>query len=146
MHVEGRVNGQDFTIERSVRGRGKGKLTFQLDGADLTMAEIKLTQAEVDRHLAADMLMRAVFHGQADITALLEVRGCDGDCRVLGVPAGAVGQPSAGLPSSRAAADGMHDQTAQQGTQTGRQPAVCLHAVASLSCASSARLGQRNGA
>eukprot|EP00891_Asterochloris_glomerata_P004273 jgi/Astpho2/4273/Aster-x0198 len=72
VHVEGRVNGQDFTIERSVRGRGKGKLTFQLDGADLTMAEIKLTQAEVDRHLAADMLMRAVFHGQADITALLE--------------------------------------------------------------------------
>ena len=77
MRVNGRVNGQDFVIERSVRGRGKGKLTFELDTVDLTMAEIKLTQAEVDRHLAADMLMRAVFHGQADITVLLEVRGCN---------------------------------------------------------------------
>ena len=84
MRVEGRVNGQDFAVERTVRGRGKGKLTFKLDDADLTMAEIKLTQAEVDRHLAADMLMRAVFHGQADITALLEV----GDATSVTVAAG----------------------------------------------------------
>ena len=96
MRVNGRVNGQDFAIERSVRGRGKGKLTFELDTVDLTMAEIKLTQAEVDRHLAADMLMRAVFHGQADITALLEVRECGKSCGLHVVPAGTVGQPNTG--------------------------------------------------
>ena len=99
VRVEGRVNGQDFAIERSVRGRGKGKLTFELDSADLTMAEIKLTQAEVDRHLATDMLMRAVFHGQADITALSEVRGCDecdSGCGLHVIPAGTVGSPITG--------------------------------------------------
>ena len=32
-----------------------------------------MTQAEIDRVLGTDLLVRAVFHGQSDVTALLEV-------------------------------------------------------------------------
>ena len=59
-------------------GRRKGgpkrtALKFEFDGKDLTCLEQRLTQAEVDRVLGSDLLVRAVFHGQADVTALLEV-------------------------------------------------------------------------
>jgi hypothetical protein len=48
-------------------------LTFQLDGEDLTGADARLTQAQIERRLAIGLLARASFHGQADITSLLEV-------------------------------------------------------------------------
>ena len=62
-------------------GRKKGgpkrtALKFEYDGEDLTCLEQRLTQAEIDRILGSDLLVRAVFHGQADVTALLEVFLC----------------------------------------------------------------------
>lgn len=48
-------------------------LRFELDGEDMTGADARLTQAEIERRLAVGLLARASFHGQADITALLEV-------------------------------------------------------------------------
>ncbi len=50
-------------------------LRFELDGADLTGADARLTQALIERELSVGLLSRAAFHGQADITSLLEVRG-----------------------------------------------------------------------
>ncbi len=49
-------------------------LRFELDGEDLTGADSRLTQAQIERRLAVGLLARASFHGQADITSLLEVR------------------------------------------------------------------------
>ncbi len=62
-------------------GRKKGgpkrtALKFEYDGEDLTCLEQRLTQAEIDRILGSDLLVRAIFHGQADVTALLEVASC----------------------------------------------------------------------
>lgn len=62
-------------------GRRKGgpkrtALKFDFDGEDLTRLEQRLTQAEIDRVLGSDLLVRAAFHGQADVTALLEVASC----------------------------------------------------------------------
>lgn len=54
-------------------GAKKTALKFEYDGEDLTYLEQKLTQAEIDRVLGSDLLVRAVFHGQADVTGLLEV-------------------------------------------------------------------------
>ena len=54
-------------------GPKKTALKFEYDGEDLTCLEQRLTQAEIDRVLGSDLLVRAVFHGQADVTALLEV-------------------------------------------------------------------------
>ena len=54
-------------------GAKKTALRFEYDGEDLTCLEQKLTQAEIDRVLGTDLLVRAVFHGQSDVTALLEV-------------------------------------------------------------------------
>lgn len=48
-------------------------LRFEVDGEDLTGADARLTQAAIERRLAVGLLARASFHGQADITALLEV-------------------------------------------------------------------------
>lgn len=76
--LQGRVNGQPFLIERTIKA-GKKKTTakktalrFEYAGEDLTCLEQRLTQAEIDRVLGCDLLVRSVFHGQADITALLE--------------------------------------------------------------------------
>lgn len=55
-------------------GPKKTALRFEYGGEDLTRLEQRLTQAEIDRVLGSDLLVRAVFHGQADVTALLEVR------------------------------------------------------------------------
>ena len=52
----------------------KTALRFEYGGKDMTCLEQRLTQAEIDRVLGCDLLVRSVFHGQADITALLEVR------------------------------------------------------------------------
>ncbi len=62
-------------------GRRKGgpkrtALKFEHGDEDLTCLEQRLTQAEIDRILGSDLLVRAVFHGQADVTALLEVPLC----------------------------------------------------------------------
>ncbi|KAA6423047.1 MAG: hypothetical protein FRX49_07035 [Trebouxia sp. A1-2] len=84
--LRGHVNGKPFAIERSIKrhvdlvacsGRRKGgpkrtALKFDFDGEDLTRLEQRLTQAEIDRVLGSDLLVRAAFHGQADVTALLE--------------------------------------------------------------------------
>ena len=40
----------------------------------MTKAEARLTQAAIEEHLAVDLLARVAFHGQTDITALLEVQ------------------------------------------------------------------------
>ncbi|KAL0053768.1 hypothetical protein WJX82_010500 [Trebouxia sp. C0006] len=76
--LRGHVNGKTFAIERSIKsGKKKGgpkrtALKFEYDGEDLTCLEQRLTQAEIDRILGSDLLVRAIFHGQADVTALLE--------------------------------------------------------------------------
>lgn len=54
-------------------GPKKTALKFEYSGEDLTCLEQRLTQAEIDRVMGSDLLVRAVFHGQADVTALLEV-------------------------------------------------------------------------
>ncbi len=54
-------------------GPKRTALKFEYGGEDLTRLEQRLTQAEIDRVLGSDLLVRAVFHGQADVTALLEV-------------------------------------------------------------------------
>jgi len=53
--------------------RGKGALRFELDGQDLTKADKRLTDAEIGRHLPLDLFERAVFYGQTEVSALLEV-------------------------------------------------------------------------
>ncbi|KAL3150757.1 hypothetical protein ABBQ32_000532 [Trebouxia sp. C0010 RCD-2024] len=76
--LRGHVNTVPFVIERSIKsgkrktGAKKTALKFEYDGEDLTYLEQKLTQAEIDRVLGSDLLVRAVFHGQADVTGLLE--------------------------------------------------------------------------
>lgn len=52
------------------------KLTLEVAGEDLTKAEARLTQAAIEEHLAVNLLARVAFHGQTDITALLEVAHC----------------------------------------------------------------------
>ena len=53
--------------------RGLASLRFTHAGEDLTGAEARLTQAEMDRVLGCQLLTRVVFHSQADIAGLLEV-------------------------------------------------------------------------
>ena len=53
--------------------RGKGALRFELDGQDLTKADKRLTDAEIARHFPLDLFERAVFYGQTEVSALLEV-------------------------------------------------------------------------
>ena len=55
------------------RGPSKTALRFEYGGEDMTCLEQRLTQAAIDRVLASDLLVRAAFHGQSDMTALLEV-------------------------------------------------------------------------
>ncbi len=49
-------------------------MRFELNGEDLTGADARLTQAVIERELSVGLLSRAAFHGQADITSLLEAR------------------------------------------------------------------------
>ena len=49
------------------------QLSLEIGGEDLTKADARLTQATIEEHLAVDLLARVAFHGQSDITALLEV-------------------------------------------------------------------------
>ncbi|KAK9812526.1 hypothetical protein WJX73_005975 [Symbiochloris irregularis] len=70
--VEGTVNDKPFSVERAASRRGIASLTFQLDGQDLTMQETRMTQQQIDQHLCAQLLPRAVFHTQTDIANLLE--------------------------------------------------------------------------
>ncbi|BDA43191.1 hypothetical protein COCOBI_04-2030 [Coccomyxa sp. Obi] len=72
VRIDGAVNGRSFTVERSTRRKALATLRFELDGEDLTGADARLTQATIERRLAVGLLARASFHGQADITALLE--------------------------------------------------------------------------
>ena len=53
--------------------RGRGALRFELDGVDKTGAEQRLTQAAIDETFSTDLLTRAVFFGQTEVNALLEV-------------------------------------------------------------------------
>ena len=54
--------------------KGKGTLRFELAGRDLTKADKRLTDAEIARHFPLPLLERAVFYGQTEVSALLEVR------------------------------------------------------------------------
>jgi hypothetical protein len=56
--------------------KGLAGLRFELGGEDLTGADAHLTQAAIESRLAVGLLSRACFHGQADITALLEAGPC----------------------------------------------------------------------
>ena len=56
------------------RRKALAGLRFELDGKDLTGADARLTQAAIERELSVGLLSRAAFHGQADITSLLEAR------------------------------------------------------------------------
>ncbi|KAK9830414.1 hypothetical protein WJX72_011641 [[Myrmecia] bisecta] len=75
--VEGNVNGAPFTLERATSRKKLMALKFEVAGEDLTKADARLTQAEIERVLAADLLTRVVFHGQADATSLLEANDRD---------------------------------------------------------------------
>ncbi|KAK9831282.1 hypothetical protein WJX74_010231 [Apatococcus lobatus] len=70
--VTGLINGNEFIVERATRRKKLAKLTLKIAGEDLTKAEARLTQAAIEEHLAVDLLARVAFHGQSDITALLE--------------------------------------------------------------------------
>ena len=54
--------------------RGLARLRFELGGEDISGAEARITRDLLERHLAVSLLGRAVFHGQADLHALLEVK------------------------------------------------------------------------
>lgn len=54
--------------------KGRGALKFELDGQDRTGAEMKITQAAIDEAFSTDLLTRAVFFGQTEVNALLEVK------------------------------------------------------------------------
>ena len=71
--VEGLVNSVPFTVERWVvrNGRGSG-LLFELDGKDVTKQEMRLTQEAIDSTLGTQLLGRAAFYGQSEISSLLE--------------------------------------------------------------------------
>jgi len=64
-----------FMVLLPMRWRRKqlASLRFLVDGEDLTGADARLTQMAIERRLAVSLLSRAAFHGQADITSLLEV-------------------------------------------------------------------------
>ncbi|CAD7699660.1 unnamed protein product [Ostreobium quekettii] len=70
--LQGQVNNQEFIIERSVRRRGRTSLVFQVDGQDITKADARLTQQEIDEFLGAEALCNAAFLGHGSVTALLE--------------------------------------------------------------------------
>lgn len=53
--------------------KGRGALRFELDGVDRTAAEMKLTQEAIDETFSTDLMTRAVFFGQTEVNALLEV-------------------------------------------------------------------------
>ena len=55
-------------------------LRFELGGEDRTGADARLTQALIEQELRVGLLSRAVFHGQADITSLLEARPLTSCC------------------------------------------------------------------
>lgn len=71
--LQGQVNNQEFIIERSVRRRGRTNLVFQVDGKDITKADARLTQQEIDELLGTEVLCNAAFLGHVSVTALLEV-------------------------------------------------------------------------
>ncbi len=54
-------------------GSVSSKLSFQHNGQNLTCSDQKATQRQLDQKLKSDLLVSAAFHGQADITSLLEV-------------------------------------------------------------------------
>ena len=56
------------------RRKALAGLRFELGGEDRTGADARLTQALIEAELRVGLLSRAAFHGQADITSLLEVR------------------------------------------------------------------------
>ena len=56
------------------RRKALAGLRFELGGEDRTGADARLTQALIERELRVGLLSRAAFHGQADITSLLEAR------------------------------------------------------------------------
>lgn len=56
--------------------KGRGALRFELGGIDKTAAEMKLTQEAIDEAFSTDLLTRAVFFGQTEVNALLEVSLC----------------------------------------------------------------------
>lgn len=62
-----------FCRGKQRRGAVKTALRFEHDEEDLTCLEQRLTQAAIDRVMGTDLLVRAAFHGQSDVTALLEV-------------------------------------------------------------------------
>ncbi|KAK9831419.1 hypothetical protein WJX81_003210 [Elliptochloris bilobata] len=72
VRVEGTVNGERFVVERITRRKQLARLTFELGGTDCTGADARLTQAAIEARLAASMLARVAFHGQADVNGLLE--------------------------------------------------------------------------
>ena len=54
------------------RRKALAGLRFELGGEDRTGADARLTQALIEAQLRVGLLSRAAFHGQADITSLLE--------------------------------------------------------------------------
>lgn len=56
------------------RRKGLAALRFEAGGEDCTGADARLTQAALEARLGVGLLSRAAFHGQADITAMLEAR------------------------------------------------------------------------
>lgn len=55
-------------------GKATSNLSFQHNGEDLTCLDQRATQRQLDQKLKSDLLVSAAFHGQADITSLLEVQ------------------------------------------------------------------------
>lgn len=66
------------TMLCSLQMSKKLRLTFELEGQDLTQQDTDMTQRLINSELATELMCDAVFFGQNDVTRLLEV------CRLVG--------------------------------------------------------------
>ncbi|KIY99496.1 hypothetical protein MNEG_8466 [Monoraphidium neglectum] len=81
VRVWGRVNGDAFVVERSVRLRNgrtsDAKLSLEIGGQDYTQQAIDLTERVLRERFASPLLGRSMFFGQEELMALLQARDRD---------------------------------------------------------------------
>lgn len=75
VRVSGEVNGDGFVIERMVKkNKTSGSLAFELNGVNISKADARLTQKEINETLSSVMLASSAFYGHGNVTSLLDVR------------------------------------------------------------------------
>ena len=70
--LRGEVNGVSFLVERAVTRARVTRLAYSIGGEDMTLADARMTQAQMDRDLGAQTVARVAFHGQHTVGALLD--------------------------------------------------------------------------